>query len=62
MSVGLQRLAAEDSIFKFQLISRSGQTIMKGMRITLDILIDRLKREFKVEANIGALKLPTEKL
>jgi elongation factor G len=54
MSVGLQRLAAEDPSFKVETNHESGQTIMKGMgELHLDILIDRLKREFKVEANIG---------
>jgi elongation factor G len=54
MSVGLQRLAAEDPSFRVETDHESGQTIMKGMgELHLDILIDRLKREFKVEANIG---------
>ncbi|MBT8415855.1 MAG: elongation factor G [Silicimonas sp.] len=55
MSAGLQRLAAEDPSFRVETDIESGQTIMKGMgELHLDILIDRLKREFKVEANIGA--------
>ncbi len=55
MSQGLQRLAAEDPSFKVETDLESGQTIMKGMgELHLDILIDRLKREFKVDANIGA--------
>ena len=55
MSQGLQRLAAEDPIFRVETDRESGQTIMKGMgELHLDILVDRLKREFKVEANIGA--------
>ncbi|APX23315.1 MULTISPECIES: elongation factor G [Salipiger] len=55
MSQGLQRLAAEDPSFKVETDLESGQTIMKGMgELHLDILVDRLKREFKVEANIGA--------
>ena len=54
MSVGLQRLAAEDPSFRVETDLESGQTIMKGMgELHLDILVDRLKREFKVEANIG---------
>lgn len=54
MSVGLQRLAAEDPSFRVESDIESGQTIMKGMgELHLDILVDRLKREFKVEANIG---------
>ncbi|MEP3329100.1 MAG: elongation factor G [Litoreibacter sp.] len=55
MSIGLQRLAAEDPSFRVETDMESGQTIMKGMgELHLDILVDRLKREFKVEANIGA--------
>ena len=55
MSQGLQRLAAEDPSFRVESDIESGQTIMKGMgELHLDILVDRLKREFKVEANIGA--------
>jgi elongation factor G len=55
MSMGLQRLAAEDPSFRVETDMESGQTIMKGMgELHLDILVDRLKREFKVEANIGA--------
>ncbi|MFC4670497.1 elongation factor G [Seohaeicola nanhaiensis] len=55
MSHGLQRLAAEDPSFRVETDQESGQTIMKGMgELHLDILVDRLKREFKVEANIGA--------
>ncbi|MDX2482307.1 MAG: elongation factor G [Pseudodonghicola sp.] len=55
MSQGLQRLAAEDPSFRVVTDLESGQTIMKGMgELHLDILVDRLKREFKVEANIGA--------
>ncbi|MDA8635712.1 elongation factor G [Paracoccaceae bacterium] len=55
MSQGLARLAAEDPSFRVETDIESGQTIMKGMgELHLDILVDRLKREFKVEANIGA--------
>jgi len=55
MSLGLQRLAAEDPSFRVETDMESGQTIMKGMgELHLDILVDRLRREFKVEANIGA--------
>jgi len=55
MSRGLQRLAAEDPSFRIETDRESGQTIMKGMgELHLDILVDRLKREFRVEANIGA--------
>ncbi|MGB0960798.1 MAG: elongation factor G [Halocynthiibacter sp.] len=55
MSTGLQRLAAEDPSFRVETDIESGQTIMRGMgELHLDILVDRLRREFKVEANIGA--------
>ncbi|WP_324755132.1 elongation factor G [Roseovarius sp. Pro17] len=55
MSAGLARLAAEDPSFRVETDQESGQTIMKGMgELHLDILIDRLRREFKVDANIGA--------
>ncbi|HCQ64327.1 MAG TPA: elongation factor G [Rhodobacteraceae bacterium] len=55
MSAALQRLAAEDPSFRVETDIESGQTIMKGMgELHLDILVDRMKREFKVEANIGA--------
>ncbi|MCB1532346.1 MAG: elongation factor G [Alphaproteobacteria bacterium] len=55
MSQALQRLAAEDPSFRVSVDHESGQTIMKGMgELHLDILVDRMKREFKVEANIGA--------
>jgi len=55
MSQALARLAAEDPSFRVETDIESGQTIMKGMgELHLDILIDRMKREFKVEANIGA--------
>ncbi|MBD0866511.1 MAG: elongation factor G [Rhodobacteraceae bacterium] len=54
MSQGLARLAAEDPSFRVETDLESGQTIMKGMgELHLDILVDRLKREFRVEANIG---------
>ncbi|NKW71470.1 elongation factor G [Rhodobacteraceae bacterium R_SAG10] len=55
MSAGLARLAAEDPSFRVETDFESGQVIMKGMgELHLDILVERLKREFKVEANIGA--------
>jgi len=55
MSAGLARLAAEDPSFRVETDQESGQTIMKGMgELHLDILVDRLRREFKVDANIGA--------
>ena len=55
MGLALQRLAAEDPSFRVETDLESGQTIMKGMgELHLDILVDRMKREFKVEANVGA--------
>ncbi|SFR61446.1 translation elongation factor 2 (EF-2/EF-G) [Yoonia tamlensis] len=55
MGLALQRLAAEDPSFRVETDLESGQTIMKGMgELHLDILVDRMRREFKVEANIGA--------
>ena len=55
MSLALQRLSAEDPSFRVETDIESGQTIMKGMgELHLDILVDRMRREFKVEANIGA--------
>ena len=55
MAIALQRLAAEDPSFQVSTDLESGQTIMKGMgELHLDILIDRMRREFKVECNVGA--------
>ena len=55
MGIALQRLAAEDPSFQVSSDEESGQTIIKGMgELHLDILVDRMKREFKVEANVGA--------
>ncbi len=55
MSAGLQRLAMEDPSFQVAIDHESGQTVMKGMgELHLDILVDRLRREFNVDANIGA--------
>lgn len=55
MGVALHRLAAEDPSFRVTTDHESGQTIIKGMgELHLDILVDRMKREFKVEANVGA--------
>ncbi|NRA86539.1 MAG: elongation factor G [Rhizobiales bacterium] len=52
---GLQRLAAEDPSFRVSSDFESGQTIIAGMgELHLDILVDRLRREFGVEANVGA--------
>ncbi|HEY7808655.1 MAG TPA: elongation factor G [Croceibacterium sp.] len=55
MGIALSRLAAEDPSFRVATDHESGQTIIKGMgELHLDILVDRMKREFKVEANVGA--------
>lgn len=55
MSIALNRLAAEDPSFRVKSDEESGQTIISGMgELHLDILVDRMKREFNVEANIGA--------
>ncbi|MFC1673989.1 elongation factor G [Pseudomonadota bacterium] len=55
MGVALSRLAAEDPSFRVSSDNESGQTVIKGMgELHLDILVDRMKREFKVEANVGA--------
>ena len=54
MGIALQRLAEEDPTFRIHTDDETGQTIMSGMgELHLDILIDRMKREFKVEANVG---------
>ena len=54
MGIALQRLAEEDPTFRVHTDEETGQTIMSGMgELHLDILVDRMKREFNVEANIG---------
>jgi elongation factor G len=55
MGIALNRLAREDPSFRVTSDIESGQTIIKGMgELHLEILVDRMKREFKVEANVGA--------
>ena len=55
MGIALSRLAAEDPSFRVTSDQESGQTIIKGMgELHLEILVDRMKREFKVDANVGA--------
>jgi elongation factor G len=55
MSEALIRLAAEDPSFRFSRDEETGQTIIEGMgELHLEIIVDRMKREFKVEANVGA--------
>jgi len=54
MGLALQRLAKEDPSFRVSTDQESGQTIIAGMgELHLDIIVDRMKREFKVEANVG---------
>ena len=55
MGLALNRLAQEDPSFRVRTDEESGQTIISGMgELHLEILVDRLKREFSVEANVGA--------
>jgi elongation factor G len=55
MGVALNRLAQEDPSFRVSSDQESGQTIIKGMgELHLEIIVDRMRREFKVEANVGA--------
>jgi elongation factor G len=55
MGMALSRLAAEDPSFRVSSNPETGQTIIKGMgELHLEIIVDRMKREFKVEANVGA--------
>ena len=55
MGIALQKLAEEDPSFRVKSDTETGQTIIAGMgELHLDIIVDRLKREFKVEANVGA--------
>lgn len=54
MSLALQRLAEEDPTFRIRVDDETGQTIISGMgELHLEILVDRMKREFNVEANVG---------
>lgn len=54
MSIALQRLAEEDPTFRVRVDEETGQTVISGMgELHLEILVDRMKREFNVEANIG---------
>lgn len=58
MGIALSRLVAEDPSLRVESDEESGQTILKGMgELHLEIIVDRMKREFKVEANIGAPKV-----
>ena len=54
MGIALQKLAQEDPSFRVHTDEESGQTIISGMgELHLEIIVDRMKREFKVEANVG---------
>ena len=54
MGLALARLAAEDPSFRVKTDEESGQTIISGMgELHLEIIVDRMKREFGVEANVG---------
>jgi elongation factor G len=54
LGLAIQKLAEEDPTFRVEQNSDTGQTVIKGMgELHLDILVDRMKREFKVEANVG---------
>ena len=62
MGIALGRLAAEDPSFRVRTDEESGQTIISGMgELHLEIIVDRMKREFNVEANVGARRLPIAK-
>lgn len=55
MSIAMQRLAEEDPTFRIKVDDETGQTIISGMgELHLEIIVDRMKREFSVEANVGA--------
>ena len=71
LGTAIQKLAEEDPTFTVKLDEETGQTVIGGMgELHLDVLVDRMKREFKVEANVGApqvayretIKKPVEKL
>ena len=54
MSLAMQRLAEEDPTFRIRVDDETGQTIISGMgELHLEIIVDRMKREFNVEANVG---------
>ena len=71
LSIAIQKLAEEDPTFTVELDSESGQTVIGGMgELHLDVLVDRMRLEFKVEANVGApqvayretIRKPVEKI
>ena len=55
MGIAISRLAAEDPSLRVKVDHESGQTVLAGMgELHLEIIVDRMRREFKVDANIGA--------
>mgnify|MGYP000712481242 FL=1 len=62
MGIALNRLAQEDPSFRVRTDEESGQTIISGMgELHLDILVDRMRREFNVEATVGKPQVATVK-
>ena len=59
LGIALQKLAEEDPTFRVRTDAETGQTIIAGMgELHLEIIVDRMKREFKVEANVGRRRWP----
>ena len=58
MGICPSKLAEEDPTFRVETNPETGETVISGMGgLHLDVLVDRMKREFKVEANVGALRV-----
>jgi len=63
MGFALTRLAAEDPSFRFSRDEETGQSVIEGMgELHLEIIIDRMKREYKVECNVGAPQVGSRKM